>query len=279
MKWIPNKTFPHPVLSTVAAPPDRDYVNSEFQATPVLDIHPADQTARISITCMLSEKSILALVKEGKAKFATEIHCRETFLRRLLTSGEPKYFADFAKGELHRRVEVSSYVVCADEVHGHTSDNLHEEFGKNARFDFKHGDVLATAYPSVYWVEPNPQQAIGTIFQLRTIKNNKGMFSVDLEGENIEIVMHEDDAEQFNALQGKNKWWPSLLASVCLSALYEALRAMAERPEEYKEHKWFGVVTQELANEGIESWQGDILRTAQVLLELPAGALLAGGEA
>ena len=276
MKWIVNKTFPHPVLSTAAAPPDRDYVNREFQATTVLEVYPADQTARIDIACRLSEESLLALIKNGKAKYATEIHCRETFLRRLLTSGEPGYSVAFARGELHQRVEVSSYVVCADEVRGHASGNFHEEFGKGAHFDLNRGDVLATDYPSVYWVEPNPYQAMGTIFDLRPIDKNKGLFSINLESENIEIVMHKDDAGQFNALQAKNKWWPSLLASICLSALCEAMRAMAERPGEYKERRWFGVISQELANQNIESWQGDILRTAQTLLEFPVSALLDG---
>ena len=283
MKWIPNKTFPHPVLSTATAPPDRDYVNRAFQATSVLEITPADQTARLSMSYALSEESLVALVKDGKAKYATEIHCRETFLRRLLISGEPAHSADFTKGELHRRVEVSSYVVCADVVHGHVSDNYHPEFGKGARFDFNRGDVLAADYPSVYWVEPNPQQAIGTIFDLRTIEKNKGLFSVNLDCDNIEIVMHEDDAKKFHALQNDSDQWPSLLASVYLSALCEALRvatAPSDDSYSYGDKKWFGVVAQELSNNGFEMNPSlDILKAAQTLLDYPAQAMMTGEAA
>ena len=279
MKWIPNKTFPHPVLSTAAAPPDRDYVDREFQATPVLEITPADQTARLDMSYALSEESLLALVKDGKAKYATEIHCRETFLRRLLISSEPSHSADFSKGELHRRVEVSSYLVCADVVRGHASGNYHSEFGKGARFDFNRGDVLAADYPSVYWVEPNPQQSIGTIFNLKPIDKNKGLFAVNLKGDNIEIVMHEDDAKKFYGLQNDSSQWSSLLASVYLAALCEALRVATGDSDSYGECKWFGVVAQELSNKGFEmDPQLDILKAAQTLLDYPAHVMMTGEE-
>ena len=282
MKWIPNKTFPHPVLSMAAKPPDRDYVHRQFQATPTLEIDPDSQAARLSMHCALSEESLVALVESGKAKYATEIHCRETFLRRLLTSGEPKYAADFAKGELHRRVEVSSYVVCADSVRGHVSDNFHSEFGEGAKFDFNHGDVLAANLPAVYWVDPNPIQAIGTIFVLETRNKNKGVFSVDLDDENILIVMHEDDAKVFNSLQYNSDKWPSLLASVYLSALCEALRVMANDnlADSYKEKKWFGVVEKKLADKGIKiNSRLNPLTAAQSLLELPVPLMMGGKEA
>ena len=86
MKWIRNKTFPHPVLSVSAVASDRDYINCEFQVTSELIPNPKDQTSRLNISCVLSENSILSLIQQGKAKYATEVHCRETFLRRLLVS-------------------------------------------------------------------------------------------------------------------------------------------------------------------------------------------------
>ena len=275
MKWIANKTFPHPVLSNEASPPDRDYVGREFQATPVLQIVPDSQLSRLNMSFALSEESLRALVAAGKAKYAAEIHCRETFLRRLLTSDKPQISADFSKGELHRRVEISSYIVCTESVRSHASPNFHPEFGEDAAFDFKGGDVLATAYPSVYWIEQDPERALGTIFELKRIDKNRGMFGVELDDENIRIVMHEEDAKKFHSLQNSRDKWPALLASVYLCALCEALRAMATTPEEYDARIWFGVVGRELDNLGVSlSPQSDVLDIAQKLLEYPAHAML-----
>lgn len=277
MKWITNKTFPHPVLSDEALPPDRDYVGREFQVTPNLEIAPDSQLSRLRIVFALSEESLRSLIAEGKAQYATEIHCRDTFVRRLLMTDKNEIVADFGKGELHRRVEISSYVVCTDNVGGHKSPNFHPEFGDCA-FNFNHGDVLAAAYPSVYYVEQDPAPALGSIFYLNSTGRNRGVFQVDLENDNIQIIMHESDAGKFNSLQNNSHRWPSLLASVYLSALCEALRAMSAG-DEYGDRIWFGVIKGELDNHRIPlTPKLDALAVAQKLLEQPVHAMLADEE-
>ena len=276
MKWIANKTFPHPVLSDEALPPERDYVGRTFQVTPSLEIVPDSQLSRLKMVFALSEESLRSLIAAGRAKYATEIHCRDTFVRRLLMTGDSEVSANFKKGELHRRVEISSYVVCTDNVGGHKSPNFHPEFGDLA-FNFNHGDVLATAYPSVYYVEQDPEPALGTIFELSSTGRKRGVFLVDLENDNIQIVMHEEDAGKFKAQQNNSHRWPSLLASVYLSACCEALRAMSAN-EDHDDRIWCGVIRRELEKQGIQLTALNALDVAQKLLEQPVHVMLVDEE-
>ena len=274
MKWIPNKTFPHPVLSPVAASSDRDYVNREFQAT--LDLSPTtgEKAFRLAVHYALSEKSLLDLIAKGKAEYATEIHCRETFVRRLIRTGETTDSIDFKKGDLNNWVEVSSYVVCTDKVHNHSSDTFHPEFGDNPSFPLTNGDVLAVCLPQKYFISPDPQRAMGTIFQLESSnQQEKGVFAINLEDDKIKIIMHKDDATVFQSLQHNKKAWPVLLSSVYLVAVCEALRRIQQ--EEVPDALWVGVVYNALNHENIEiNSNSDIVQEAQKLLKNPISNML-----
>ena len=275
MKWIPNKTFPHPVLSPVALPPDRDNVNREFQAT--LDLSPTtgEQAFCLTVHYALSEKSLLDLIAKGKAEYATEIHCRETFMRRLIRTDKTKNSINFEKGDLNNWVEVSSYVVCTtDKIKNHSSDTFHPEFGNNPSFPLNNGDVLAVVIPQRYFISPDPQRAMGTIFQLESSdQQEKGVFAINLEDDKIKIIMHKDDATIFQSLQRNKKAWPVLLSSVYLSAVCEALRIIQQGDE--PDAMWVGVVYNALKNENIEiNSNSDLVKEAQKLLKNPISNML-----
>ena len=120
MKWVANKTFPHPVLSSGSPASERDYVGREFQMNPDLQLL-EDTSVQLQLEFALSEQSLLRLIEKNKAKYAAEVHCRRTYVRRLVSSKENKFSTTFQKGELHERVEISPYIVCTDNVKGHFS--------------------------------------------------------------------------------------------------------------------------------------------------------------
>lgn len=287
MKWFPNKIFPYPVLSPLEDTSNRDYVNQNFQAGSVLEINKVTPQIKLSITCQLSEESLLSLIKNGKAKYATQIHCPSTFLRHLVMSDTPSYSETFKMGDLHRDVEISSYVVCTEDITAHTSHNLHSDFGKDARFDFQSGHILAIDHPEKCYVDPDLMDTVGTIFDLTNDdKQEKGRFAVilDSDSENIQIRMHSKDAEQFNTLQANSDKWPSLLASVFLPTVVYILKEMiGENAGDYADKRWFKVIEQELGKEREGKKKGyeldenlDIMEAAQMLLENPIEILLGG---
>ena len=227
MKWVPNKAFPHPVLSADQDPADRDYVNCEFQVTHGLEIRPDSGRAILKCNAALSESSLCALIQEGRAMYATKIHCAKTYFRHLKKSSVPSYEIRFERGDLHLVAEVSSYVICTRPVKGYTSDSLHAEFG-DAKFDLNPGDVLAVSEPGEYYVDPNALGNLGTIFQLLRRSNPEKLFEVGWDGSKIDIYMNAEEANKFDELHKSGEGWPSVLSSVCLIALMETLRVMKE---------------------------------------------------
>ena len=274
MKWIPNKAFPHPVLSAHQDPADRDYVNCEFQATHGLEICPKSQKGILECNVALSESSLCALIQEGKAMYATEIHCAKTYFRHLQKSSVPSYEIRFESGDLHSAVEVSSYVICTHPVRGHASGSLHAEFG-DAKFDLNPGDVLAVSEPEKYYVDPNALESLGTIFQLsrRENPNSEKLFEVGWDNSKIDIFMNVEEADKFDIRQHSHETWPSLLSSVYLVALMETLRVMEKEEDEHADKQWFEVIQQTIANKGF-SIDDDALKLAQRLLDNPILDLL-----
>ena len=274
MKWIPNKAFPHPVLSADQDPADRDYVNCEFQVTHGWEIYPDSQEGILKCNVALSESSLCALIQEGRAMYATEIHCAKTYLRHLHKSSMPSYEIKFERGELHSVVEVSSYVICTSSVKGYASDSLHVKFG-DAKFDLNPGDVLAVSEPEECYVDPNALEILGTIFQLSRRSNSENFFEMGWDGSKIDIFMNVEEANKFDALQKSQESWPSLLSSVCLIALMETLRVMKKDKDEgeHSDKQWFKAIQQTITNRGL-SIDDDALKLAQKLLDNPILDLL-----
>lgn len=274
MKWLANKTFPHPVLSVEGPGADRDYVGREFQMTPHLQIE-KDESVKLDLHFALSEQSILALISQNKARFAVEVHCPKTYVRRLVMSADSDIVKHFQKGELHERVEISPYVVCTDKVRGHTSKNLHPEFGQNAKFDFEPGDVLAIAHPYAVHVLPEFAKSVGSVFELQpNPMQTKGTFGIGWDNPKVQLLMHESDARKFNACVGNRAMQNPLLASVYLISVVETLRVMSAN-DHYAECKWHQVISHKLHEQDIElKPKSDFLALAQKLLGHPVGQLI-----
>jgi len=280
MKWVANKTFPHPVLSAESPASERDYIKREFQMQHTLKIL-EDESVHLNLSFALSEQSLLRLIDKNKAKYAVEVHCRKTYTRRLVSSKSKKFSEKFPKGALHERVEISPYIVCTGSVKGHSSKTLHPEFGKNAKFEFVPGTVLAIALPISYWVEPDFVKKIGSIFVLHPTEDmREGKFDIGWDQQKIRILMHPTDATAFVELQKSRQMLPSFLASVYLMTVAETLREMASESTEHDDKKWFHVIRHKLDDMGVELSDTTSFRlVAQELLAFPVGKMLNFPEA
>ena len=254
----------------------KDSDHGGFQVTSELTICPDGQEGILRCSAALHEPSLCVLVREGKAMYATEIHCERTYFRQLLKSANPSYEARFKRGAFNSKVRVSSYVICTQPVAGHTGNGTHALFG-DAQSDLNPGDVLAVAQPVEYDVELLPLHAIGSIFELLSHSDPDRLFSVDWSDSKVQIVMHADEAAKFLSLQDDKEAWPYLLSSVYLIALMETLRVMNEEGSEHSGKEWFGVIQQEMDDRGL-SMDGDALELAQRLLDKPIHGLLDGGK-
>lgn len=272
-----NKTFPHPVLSVQEPSSDSDYVGQIFKADCDLKMQ-SDNSAYVNLDCTLSEPSLLRLIAQDQAEYAFEVHCRKTYVRRFLSSTDRKFSGAFSKGVLHERVEIFPYIVCTGKIRGHSSATLHPEFGRDSRFAVDPGDVLATAPPKVYWVEPELAKEIGSVFELRpSDKIPKGAFDIGWDEQKVQILMRAEDAGKFKTLQHSARILPSFLASVCLIAVTETLKTMVLEQETHVEKKWYQVIRHKLDQEKMLplSENSPFLKLAQELLSFPVGQIIA----
>ena len=100
MKFIPNKSFPHPVLSDYSD----DYQNSQFQAA----IKPLMQTDAllVKVRFMLSDEAITNLIKKGDAVYVVEVVCPQTFQRRVSKSSKTEMDIEFEEGQLFGETDI-----------------------------------------------------------------------------------------------------------------------------------------------------------------------------
>lgn len=275
MKWIPNKTFPYPVLvSDNVASSDRDYIGGEFCVeTDDMDIEPATQAVNLVVKCRLNQPSLKRLIDEGKAKYAVGVHCRKTYLRRLKISDNAEIRINFPKGDLDDRVDISAYVVCHESITEYTSKEFHEEFGERL-FSIDAGSALAVTRPFGYLVNLSPLKALGSIFELVPEDSVNG-YKVNWESANIGIMMNTKEAAVFKNWQDSQRMWPSMLASVYLCTLVETLHLMLENSEEYSNKKWFEVIKKTATEKGIDMKPNmDCLEAAQKLLDFPVSVMI-----
>lgn len=279
MKWIPNKTFPHPVLSDGNIPAmERDYVQRCFQPTDTMTLKGGE--VKLDVSFKMSEQSLLELVGQCKAKYVVEIHCRETFLRRTMAEQGNHITHVFKKGDLQGRVDISFYLVATAEIRGHTSETIHGEFGSNSSFDFSPGAVLAIAEPATYWFDMDPVRAISSIIDLVPKANHGNDFFVELSNDKIQIIMNKDDAKYFSSME-KNKNQQSIaLSAVCFPAFLEALHVMrTDKDGDLEDRRWYCVIKQELANKNIDlDENSNLLEIAQQLLNSPVHCMMAREE-
>ena len=278
MRWVENKAWPHPVLSSTESPSNRDYVNKEFQSAYKFNITEDDSTT-LNIRCNLSEESILRLIERELAAYAVEVYCQKTFLRRLFKSGQQKFKHKFARGELHGRVELSSYVVCLHDVREHSSKNLHSEFGKNAKFDFSRGDVLAVGKPDIYWWDNELLKPVSSVFELAPDPYAPAnSFRLSWENEKVKILMQDETKNRFNTLRN-HRTMPFLLTSVYLIAVTETLRMMVGSDEQDREKRWFRAIEHKLNKQNIQlDDSSEFAKIAQQVIDWPLSKMLDAGE-
>ena len=272
MRFAENKAFPHPVLSKSSD----DYVAREFQAAFRFAVDEETRAPILRVKCTLSDETLEGLVLAGRAGFAIETYCSQTFLRRIDKSRAAEFQAAFAPGDLHGRVELNAFVVCDDHVSAFRSPNFNPEFGENAAFDLKPGNVLAVQAPVCYWWDVEQIRPIGAVFALvESAAAKPGSFLVSWEEDKIQIGMRKDDKDRFAAARMTREQKPTLLMSVYFPALMETLRVMTEDSEvDHSSKKWFHAIRHKLGEKGLELSPDKTLSIAQELLGMPLNGII-----
>lgn len=275
MKFDAAKAWPYPVLRPAAYGDDYPDAEFEVEIEPILEI--GSFKVLLKAEFEMSDPDLLDLVDKRKAKYALLVKASATHCRRLFSAFEPHIQDSFEPGELSGRIEISSYLVCIENLNGFQASGWHPDFDGLA-FDIPAGAVLAEyGPPERYWIDPADEKPLGSILAHKSRKNlQDGLWDIDLHEKCIYIVTSEADYVRFENARAhaslKAEESQNLMNGVYLPALVAALYEIDKNTDSYSEYRWFASLVRRLDEAGCPAFGesgANRLMDAQKLLELP----------
>lgn len=247
MKYISNKSFQYPVLS----PDSDDYINCQFQATlQFSEIKNVTDAPILRMHMELSDDSLRKLIAKGDAKYAVEVWCAKTFLRRIDTFSSGDFSLKFNCGDLHGKVEINPLIVCVKDVPNFYSNGFNKEFNRK-HFDFKPGLVLATQPPELFYWDLEQSKPISSVFKLTQNSTiDCDTFGLSCEDDYVEIFVSPANYASFLQARNMRDKRPSLVMGVYFPVLVEVLRIM-ESQNGTESKKWSRCIADKLNQHNI----------------------------
>lgn len=136
-----NRAFPYPILDTTDEF-RQDFSDGDFQAVVEEVALEEEEQISVQVTYACSVSEIVELIESGKATYALLVICPSTLIRRAFVSESATQKINLNINDFFGEVELIPQVVVTGEVHGFSSEDLHEEY-RDIGFDLYPGDVLA----------------------------------------------------------------------------------------------------------------------------------------
>lgn len=288
---IDNVSFPYPVLGI------SDDITPSLEdtgcANPNISVTDEGDCFLVNVELKLTNSDILEYIRQEKAEYTVEVHCRSTLYRNRVPSPEPVFSFKIKKVLLNDKLEFESFVVAKSDISEYKNAGLNPDYEGHI-INLHKGDILV-AYRKC---------AIPINIDLRNVRNMKSFMKViknenpnehsviyGLDGQKILIILPEEMMIEYNkkpsqsSAEEENHRRTILKASLYLEALTFALL-------NYKKHKddgymWVNALTyrmQEpdirefcenlLANDGAELNYDDLFKLAHMMLNQPYLSML-----
>jgi hypothetical protein len=263
MQFDTLRAFPYPVLR----PDVDDYTDGDLQAT--IDFQPSGATIEAEVTFALSVPSILKLIKTGKAKYVVVFACRDTYLRKSVTSGKPKFSASFKTGELRGQVVIYPYIVATSKIKNYKSKLINQEFGKGP-FQYEKNELIAVDRPQEVYIDRDLFKPITSVFEMIESQNLQGSeWQIKLDSPKVQILASSELKEKIDIARGGTKGKAILINSIYFSAVMQCITVLKYEPDEYADYKWAQVFKQKCEDMHINISAHPECVTAQRLLKAP----------
>ena len=171
-------------------------------------------------------------------------------------------------------LDVSTFVVAADDIHSFTSDAFGGFYAGS--YDIERGNILAFAPTVEVEVEPDDIDKSPTQSIVSVRPNDKREMTVDLSGEYIVIYLPQNVYAAYKALASKESAHYKLsLMAVVLPALMEAINEIKHGEGGFDSKIWSRVIKGKLkaGGRGTDVSYFDPLSHAQFLLNNPADGM------
>jgi len=268
MQFDLQRAFPYPVLRLGV----NDYTDGEFQS--VVEFAPIGDKPHIVFEAQfaLSVDEISALIRHGDAKYVAVISCRDTYLRRVLSTAKPNVKTTFASGDLRGEVQVFPYIVAERQISDFRCPLINKEFGPGP-FSFAPGAVIAVDEPKAAYIDRDLFKPITSVFELVKNESIQGAeWRIDSSGDHVRIQVAPHMKEKIDNFRNSARNRAILLNSIYFAAVMQCIRHIA-RGEEYDDRRWARVIREQCHNHHLNLDSQDEYAVAQQLLQPPLGML------
>ena len=267
-----NVSLPYPVLGI------HDDVYPLLEEGCVQMDDPIKTTTEYHFGISLTQRNrdITALVAAGKAEYACEVTCKDTFLRRCWHSSTPRFDITIGRKEVCGHIDFQCFIAAKVDIPDYTNSDFNEDY-YGFSFDLEVGDMLAV-FPLAWWnteIKFDKLYAAGSFMQIVEAADGIDKTWFNLEEQRIMIEMPHDLFVQYQRIG--NSFPEVIHSSLVHNALIYALSSLGEYQDKGK--LWADSLMARIADDPLLqqydlSDMAQVYKVADILLQDPYKRLL-----
>jgi len=260
---ISHRSFPHPVVGN-----SDDVVNAAFQAA--ISVYNDRVNYYICVKLQCSSSTISELIKKGDAVYVLHVECGNTLYRAAIEFTQTEREIMMPAENLNSTVEVNVVAQAKRDMNKYKVDQAHPDYG-GATFNVSAGDILAVSEGFTFDADINfdTLRAMSSIMQIRERDDSvDAPMEVDLSEEKISIYLSQSDFMNYKFIRSQKVLSASLIATLVLPALMEALTVLKGDHSDVEDTRWCRCLKRRIEQAG-QTLDNPPLTLAQNLLELP----------
>ena len=220
-------------------------------------------------------KDISRLIAEGRAQYACEITCKDTFLRRCFKSSSPTLTITIGRKEVNGRIDFQCFIALTEDLSEYINNDFHEDYS-GFSFDLEVGDMLAI-FPLAWWntnIKFDKLYAAGSFMQIIEAGDGIEKTWFNLDNDRILIEMPHDLFVQYERIGNS---FPEIIhSSLVHNALVFALSNLGEYQDKGK--LWADSLMVRLSEPSLKQYDltdmTQVYRVADILLQDPYKRML-----
>lgn len=246
MATMNNMHFTYPVLCNF----NDDYINVEFNAGTTGILEKTKKYSKIKTLVDISDEQMVKLVNEKKAKIVIKVYCSSSKYRNIFDVKLGNDELVLKNIDVNNRVELSTFIVLNQNLINYTNDNFNQDY-KGKTFSLEKGSILAIGKQENIFIEKdiNDLTKLNSIVTICKGDKEDEPLTVSYDDDKIKIKLSENG---FNIYSNYSKYCiPILNSMIIIPALTYVLDEIAKEEqdiEEYKEKKWYRVISKKSTN-------------------------------
>lgn len=219
--------------------------------------------------------NITRLVEEGKAQYACEVTCKNTFMRLCYKSSIPDFEIRLGRKDVNGRIDFQCFIAVTEPLHNYTNSDFNEDY-HGFSFDLEQGDMLVI-FPLAWWntnVKYDKLYAAGSFMQIIEAADGIERTWFNLDNDRILIEMPHDLFVQYQRIGNS---FPEIIhSSLVHNALVYALSNLSEYQDKGK--LWADCLTIRMSEPEFREFDlsdmNQVYRVADMLLKDPYKRML-----